>query len=342
MALALSPLSQVCKGIRSYLDGVINAPERSKVSVLLATPAETASASAGDSNHRLNLFFNRFEPSGLFPDTLPGETGWIRTYCLVTPFAAEEDSVGAGENDLKLIGEVLRIFHEKPVLQLRVDGEDYHLQIIFQPLGVEQLNQLWSTQGDTIYRPSLLYEISLAPVVPARKAVAAPLAGGFGLEVRATLERQDGQEASIAGRLPEVPVMVPAIAREDWAPAVAFVHAGVCAFSFSFALGSPALAAFVPRVWLAGKPGEILSLHWERWDAAAGWQAVLPDGSALITSRAIDPDAVASAVTEALVLPFTDRVGQMLFYAVRTYARAGDGVVLSVRSNPLLISLYAG
>ena len=90
MALALSPLSQVCKGIRSYLDGVINAPERSKVSVLLATPAETASASAGDSNHRLNLFFNRFEPSGLFPDTLPGETGWIRTYCLVTPFAAEE------------------------------------------------------------------------------------------------------------------------------------------------------------------------------------------------------------------------------------------------------------
>ena len=48
MALALSPLSQVCKGIRVYLDGEINAPARSKVTVLLATPADAASASAGD------------------------------------------------------------------------------------------------------------------------------------------------------------------------------------------------------------------------------------------------------------------------------------------------------
>jgi len=262
MALALSPLSQVCKGIRAYLDGEINAPDRSKVSVVLATPSDTASAGAGDSDHRLNLFFYRFEPSGLFPDTLPGETGWLRTFCLVTPFAAEEDSVGAGENDLRLIGEVMRIFHEKPVFQLPVDGEDYYLQVIFQPLGLDQLNQLWSTQGDTIYRPSVLYEVSLAPVIPAVPAVAAPLTGGFGLEVRATL---DALETSVAGRLPEVPAMTPAITREDWAPAIAFVYDGSCAFSFSLALGSPELAAFTPRAWLAGKVGESVSLRWETW-----------------------------------------------------------------------------
>ena len=339
MALALSPLSQVCKGIRAYLDGEINAPDRSKVSVVLATPAESASAGAGDSDHRLNLFFYRFEPSGLFPDTLPGETGWLRTFCLITPFAAEEDSVGAGENDLRLIGETMRIFHEKPVFQLSVDGEDYHLQVIFQPLPLDQLNQLWSTQGDTIYRPSILYEISLAPVVPIEKAVAAPLTGGFGLDVRATLE---GRESSVAGRYPEVPVITPDIAREDWAPAVAWVHQDVCAFSFSLRLGSPELAAFTPRVWLAGKVGESVSLRWETWDATNGWQAVLPAGAGLIASATISPDAAAAAATQALTLPFSDHVGQMLFHAERSYTRASDGAVLTVRSNPLLISLYAG
>lgn len=339
MALALSPLSQVCKGIRAYLDGEINAPDRSKVSVVLATPADTASAGAADSDHRLNLFFYRFEPSGLFPDTLPGETGWLRAFCLITPFAAEEDSVGAGENDLRLIGEVMRVFHEKPVFQLSVEGEDYHLQVIFQPLGLDQLNQLWSTQGDTIYRPSVLYEVSLAPVLPAVKAVPAPLAGGFGLQVQSTLERQ---ATSVAGRFPEVPAMTPDITREDWAPAIAFVQGGACAFSFSFALGSPALAAFTPRVWLAGKVGESVSLRWEIWDATAGWQKFVPDGAALVASSGIDPDAAAGAPTQALTLPFTDHVGQMLFYAERSYTRAGDGAVLTVRSNPLLVSLYAG
>ncbi|MDD5366288.1 MAG: DUF4255 domain-containing protein [Gallionellaceae bacterium] len=339
MALALSPLSQVCKGIRAYLDGAINAPDRSKVSVVLATPAETASTGAGDSDHYINLFFYRFEPAGLFPDTLPGETGWVRAFCLVTPFAAGEDSVGAGENDLKLVGEVMRVFHEKPVFKLNIDGVDYHVQVIFQPLGLDQLNQLWSTQGDTIYRPSVLYEVSLAPVVPAEPAVPAPLAGGFGLRVQPSL---DNLAADVADRLPEVPAMTPDTARPDWTPALAFVHQGACAFSLSFALASPTLAAFVPRVWLAGKAGETVRLHWQTWDAAHGWQSVTPASDAIIATTTLAPDQAASAVTSALALPFADHVGQMLLHAERDYARPGDGAIVTVRSNPLLISLYTG
>lgn len=336
MPLAFSPLSQVCKGIRSYLDGEINGPARSKVAVVLATPADTASAGSGDAEHRLNLFFYRFEPPGLFPDTLPGETGWLRAYCLVTPFAAEEDTVGAGENDLRLVGEVVRIFHEKPVFLLNVDGEDYEIQVIFQPLALDHLNQLWSTQGDTIYRPSVLYEVSLAPVVPAVKAIAAPLAGGLGLGVQTTL----GQSTAAAPVAFDVPTMTPNIAAPDWAPAIAFVHGGACATSLALALGSAELAAFAPAVWVAGKAGETVSLRWESWDATAGWKPVAPDTPVTITSPAIVPEAAASAPTQALVLPFTDHVGQMLLYAERSFVRAADGVVLRVRSNPLLVSLH--
>lgn len=345
MALATSSLSQVCKGIRQYLDATLNGPTRSKVTVTLATPSETATGAAHGPDHYLNLFFFRFEPAGLFPDTLPGETGWLRSFCLVTPFAAEEGKTGAGENDLRLLGEVIRIFHEKPVFRLAVEdealgrSEEFHLQVIYQPLALDQLNQLWSTQGDTIYRPSALYEISLAPVLPAVRAVAAPLAGDLGFAARAEMTL-DG--AAVPPRSRELPVMTPAIGREDWAPAIAFVHSGHCALSLGFALGSPELAAFSARVWLAGKPGEPVDLRWETWDAATGWQKVEPPTDAVIASPAIDPEAAAGAVTTTLALPFKNHVGQLLLYAERSYTRRADGVTLSVRSNPLLISLFAG
>ncbi|MBI5936907.1 MAG: DUF4255 domain-containing protein [Betaproteobacteria bacterium] len=338
MALAVSALSQVCKSMRQYLDGEINASDRSKVTVVLGTPSDTA-AGAADSDHRLNLFFFRFEPPGLFPDILPGEVGWLRTFCLITPFAAEEGTVSAGENDLRLIGEIIRIFHEKPVFMLSVDDEDYHIQAMFQPLGLDQLNQLWSTQGDTVYRPSILYEISLAPIVPSVPAVAAPLAGGLGFEANADI---GATTPTRRGSAPEVSATTPNLALEVWAPAIAFVHQGECAYSFSFALGGAELAAFTPKVWLAGKVGDSVDLRWETWDAGDGWQRVEPATAATIASTGIDPDAASSAGTKTLALPFTDHAGQMLLYAERSYIRASDGAVLSVRSNPLLISLYAG
>lgn len=336
MPLEASPLSQVCKGIRAYLDGEINGPDRDKVNVILATPAETAADAAGESNHRLNLFFYRFEPAGLFPDNLPGQTGWLRAFCLVTPFGIPEDGIGAGENDLRLIGEVVRIFQEKPVFRLTLDGADYHLQVIFQSFGLDQLNQLWSTQGDTTYRPSVMYEISLAPVVPVDPAIPAPLAGGFGVRIHAEL---DPAAEAVSSRVPEVPTLVPDTGRVDWTPAVAWVTGDSCAFSLSFAVGSAALTAFVPRVWLAGKVGETVRLRWQTWDAAQGWQA----GSvvnAVVPSPSIVPEAVAGAPVVDLTLPFTNRVGQMLLHAERDYARPADGVIVTLQSNPLLISLY--
>jgi len=339
MALAPSPLSQVCKGIRAYLDSEINGPDRSKVTVVLATPAETASAGAGDSDHRLNLFFHRFEPAGLFPDTLPGETGWLRAFCLITPFAVEENSVGPGENDLRLIGEVSRIFHERPAFILNVDGTNYHLQTVFLPLGLDQLNQLWSTQGDTIYRPSLLYEISLMPVVPVEPALTPPLAAGLGLQVQATLDRQT---VSASSQGPQMTIMRPATGNEDWAPALAFVENNGCALSLLFAVGSPELATFIPQVWVAGQLGATVELCWECWEASSGWQPVLPATPVVITDSGIDPEAAAGATTVSLILPFKDRPGQMLLVAERTYTRSSDGAVLRARSNPLLITLYNG
>jgi hypothetical protein len=337
MALAPTPLSQVCRGLRSFIDGRVNAPDRSKVTVVVGTPADAAPTGAGDSEHRLNLFFFRFEPSGLYPDTLPGETGWLRGFCLITPFAVDEDLVGAGENDLRLLGEVVRTFHEQPVLTMSVDGDDYQLQIILQPLALDQLNQLWSTQGETVYHPSALFEVSLVPVVPSSKAIPAPLVGALGLKVQGNLVVQ---ESSFTAFGPEVPRLVPNIALQDWAPVIAFVVDGRCFYGLSLTLGSTELATFTPRVWLAGKGGTPVELHWETWDSTNGWQPVEAVQDATILSVALDPDAAASAPTLNATLPFDDRAGQMMLYAVRHYRRESDGASISTRSNPLLVTLH--
>lgn len=339
MALATSPLSLVCKAWRAHLDSALNGPDRSKVNVVLGTPAGAASAAGdGSPHHQVNLFFYRFEPAGLFPDTLPGDTAWVRGFCLVTPFAVGEDSVGEGENDLRLLGEVLRLAHEQPVLQVPVDDTVVQLQVMLQPLGLDALNQLWSTQGDAVYRPSALFEVSLLPVIPAQPTLAGPWAGALGLGVQAPLT---AETAVPSARGPAVPAMVPDLRQSDWAPALAWVQDGQCALSLGFVVGSPALAAFTPQLWLAGQPGMPVTLHWQHWSRTQGWVDHPAVTEARIASPGIWPEQAAGAPLLALPLPDTSQPGQWALHAERAWVRPADGAPLTLRSNPLLISLSA-
>lgn len=338
MALALAAIAQVCRALAQQLSAGINAPERSAVRVLLGTPA-VAAPGEGDNDHRLNLFFFRFETSGFYADRLPGEPWLLRMHCLVTAFCADESPVPAGENDLRVMGEVLRHFHEHPVGEFNVDGEHYVVQTIFVNLGLEQINQLWSTQGETVYRPSVLYEVSLAPVLPQQRSVAAPLVGSLGLDVRATMAQPVAMSGLVIGS-PPVGVLQPSTLAESWTPALCLVVADTCMQSISLQLGSAALGDLALQAWVAGEPGAEVALRWDVWDASAGWQPGLAGDPFAIANRRIDPAALGSAVLTEVELPFTDHAGQAVLYAEREFVRAADGVALSVRSNPVLVTLF--
>lgn len=344
MAVGISSLSAVCRQFGQVVSAGINdVPDNSRIEVLVGTPAAAATAAGeGDADHRLNLFFFRFEPSGFFPDTLPGQTWLLRMHCLITPFCADEDSISAGENDLRVIGDVLRVLHEHPVQFMTVGGEQFEVESVFCTLGLDQLNQLWSTQGDTIYRPSALFEVSLAPVIPRTAAVQAPLVGSLGLGVRATLAARHGLPLpdQLGSYVPVVRRIAPDTRIDEWAPALCLVHDGVCLRSVSLPLGE--LGDFEPRAWVAGAPGTEVSLHWQVWSAADGWVPLgLPDEFAVV-DMAIDPGAVGSATTHAIDLPFSDRTGQMLLTAQREMVRASDGVSVTLRSEPVLITVFEG
>lgn len=336
MAVALSSLSQVCRRLADDLSDGINSATTTRVNVLLGTPS-VAAPSDSDTNHRLNLFFFRFEPSGFQADLLPGETWLLRAHCLATAFCVDETPLTAGENDLRVIGEVLRYFHENPVFQLDVEGDSFLIQVIFLNLGLDQLNQLWSTQGDTVYRPSALLEVSLAPVIPREPAVPAPRVGSLGFGVRANMLARTGAGPAVA---PVVPVMQPNINTEAWTPALCLVVDGQCLLSRSLALASSELNTFAPAAWVVGEPGSQASLRWEIWDSSGGWQPQAASAPFTIQDARLDPDEVNGATTQATALPFTDHAGQAALYAERSYNRAADGLQITVRSNPVLITLY--
>jgi len=335
MPIPVSSLSQICREVATFLGTELGATALS-IRVLLGTPADAAKED--NTTQRLNLLFYRFEPSPVQAGLQPGDPWQLSLYCLITPFAVKEGLVGAGEMDLRLIGEVLRVFHENPILTpVTIDGQDVRLHAIYHPPDMAEINNLWTTQGgDVPYRPSLTYEFAVAPVVPKTPRVSSPLVGAAGLEVTSAIEKP----ASFSGWIYDAPVTARTVSAEgDWAPIVCFVAGGACAQSLSFALGSPALAAPF-HVWIAGRPGSSVSLCWDIWDAASGWRLAGAGVAATAGTAAIDPDTVASAPLFAIPLPFTDHAGQAVLHAERSYTRPSDGAALTLRSNLLLVTLY--
>ena len=379
---APSSLSAVCRQLADALKAGLDIGD-AQVDVTLGHPGDAEPDQQG--NHKLNLFFYRFEPSGFQSGALPGETWMIRAHCLITPFGVSGDNTSAGEVDLRLVGEVMRVFHETPERYLNVtqtqrfDKYDsrgrryrtdevettqrFQIQAVFNPLGLEEINQLWSTQGDVAYRPSLGYEFALIPVLPAEPAVDAPRVGAFGLEVHADRDaryRPSREDDVVTG--PQVGYHAIAADDPDWAPVICLIHRGRCVTAVDLLLGADEQKDFDPPVWLAGLPAEDedrerIELHWEVWDRSYGWRYL---GNARVrkggghSTRArphgpvMDPAAI-PPLDELLDMSaprdggrrIFHRPGQAMLYALRTY-KGSAGADKAVRSNPVLITMHRG
>jgi hypothetical protein len=336
MALPETSLSRACRSVADYVQGVFTA-NGNPIQVRLGTPAAAVPAPT-DTDHRINLFFYRFEPPGFGSFELSGETWWIRVHVVVTAFAVDEGRISAGENDMRLLGEVIRMFHETPVIgPFDVGGEQLVAQAVFQPLGLDQINQLWGAQGDVAYRPSVAYELALVPILPKKPSLPAPMVGAIGADTRPNM---DHVAPSVAAPSPPVTPMFIDTNPVDWAPQIALVLPTGYAQSIALQVGSPDLAAFKPAVIAAGLVGAPITFSWQIWDKTAGWRAAAAGTDQAATVGVARLPADASTVTgTAVTLPFTATPGQALVYAQRTVTRS-DGAVVTVRSNPILVTLY--
>lgn len=344
MALPESSLSIICTSISEFVRTGIGAAANN-IAVSIAAPGEIPEA---NDQHRLNLFFYRFEPYGFDADVRPDEVWRLRLFCMITSFGIDEDDIPAGENDLRVLGEIIRIFREQPVLAaVAVNGEQVRLQVLFSTVTDEQINQVWSTQGDTTYRPSVIYEMALAPVVPSELYTEPPLVGTLGNQAFSSMAQR---YAPFSGtpQGPRVAYRHVDISNPQWAPEICWIYEDECAYSLSFDVESDEFGDLTPAVWVAGDTGDSVDLVWEVWDTLEGWRSAGTPQTTTPFSTSIDPDNVPApvpstfpqSVTLAVSIPTGESAAQGLLYARRSVTLIEGQAPFEVRSNPLLISLH--
>ena len=170
MALANSSLAMAAESISQQLQAAL-----ADITVIVGTPmaAKTLSDTNGD-KHYLNIFFYRIAPSGFHPAQTSDDPLFLRVAALLTPFPAKTIANPEPHAALRILGEVLRYFHEDPVGEVLPTGAanpqlrtPYRLEAALQAPTMEELNHIWTTQGSEIgYQMSAAYEFSLVPVDP--------------------------------------------------------------------------------------------------------------------------------------------------------------------------------
>ncbi|MEE8058713.1 MAG: Pvc16 family protein [Pseudomonadales bacterium] len=360
MALETTSLSRVCKAFSEHLENQIvatNAENSENIKIVIGSPTDAeADHDPTNDNHLVNVFFYHFDDSGFDAQSNPNETTQIRVRCLISPFSNATDTplVSPGENDLRLLGDIIRIFHENPVwFYESLDPEEkVHVEVVPCSLKIEEVSQIWSVQQSTSYRPSVCYELALVPVNPNQLQQQSPLASDLFLGDQGPSANVEKAEDNL---------------EDDWQPNIAFVidlHDGlgqqvlhtltletdvnniVTAINGQNTLGNQSLSDFDPLIWVAGanlftSSNLDVTININYLNSAFRWQTHENQLIASASSLEIDPEEVASAVSIPIDIPTETFVNgsQVLLTAERTYSRLSDGAQITVCSNVLLIDV---
>jgi hypothetical protein len=320
--------------------------------ILIGHPKSAIDIIEASGAHHINLFFYHLENAAYPTDATSDDPFFIKLYILITAFGNNDafDNTSAGEDELRLIGAIMQRFHEKPVIRLKDAGgeEIAYLQLIPHTLTLDDINHIWSAQGDSAYRLSVGYEIALVPIPLAEKVENTSSVGSIGVEATSNLKQQPLSPSGLVvdSLAPLVSRSTIDISRPDWVPQICFVEGGSCRQTLSFDVESSDFATFTPRIWIAGDPAEEIDLIWEVWKSD-GWAQSGPIIKRFPYSKEIDPEGMPSTTATfpaELVLPLSLGVdefsGQAILYAVRQFTPVASDEPLEVRSNLLLISFY--
>jgi hypothetical protein len=383
MPLPTSSLANICNVIREHVStlGLSPTPADWEVTVSIGAPAANQSASNG--RNTLNLFFYRFEPFGFAADSQPGDVQWLKIYCIITAFGVDEDTdndstvdFSAGFNELSMLSQVMRLFQEQPVLLIEGDTPEelWHTQFIARPLADDQINQIWSTQGETVYRPSIVYEIALAPIKPDKPKPQVARVASIGANAVSNINNRYARwPTDRQTQFPQVPSISVDLSNPQWAPAIMMITGLATNRQSDLSInlqvpnaGADADFSSFPQIelWVAGDPlktgdlslvGQLLQ-NPPDMNATLEWQNITPvsisaDVETLDINNLPAPSTTNFTLTQAhwTAIDNTKNNWQLQLFAERyikfdpdsgewldtTSSDAG----VRIRSNPLLITL---
>ncbi len=306
-------ISLAARALRSRLAAALAIVEGN---IFIGQPTEANKAATGDAPF-LNIFVFQIDLSGYPADAASEDPVYARLYCLITAFAGADTNetgqvlVSAGENDLRMIGSVAAALHRQPHLTIDdPSGEiSAQLQISPMPMSLDNLNNLWSTQLEASYRPSVAYELSFVPVPFSEK-----------------LER------SALVQTTEVDVQPRAGEPAPWRPEIRLIRTEGDESEFVSALTIERPAPATVNIALAGPENVPVDFKWQRLQRGAGWQ----DGPSF--SLPIDSDTLGGSTEHEIDFPSVD-ANTLQAVLVATHTSVSDkGRTTVARSNPLLIT----
>jgi len=377
--LPASSLSRAAHGLRDLL--MSNIDDIDAVDqIKIGHPADTLKDLENSNANCLNLFFYDVNYDGYPADGTSANPFYVRLHCLITaignkskepeaPGSNTKRDVSKGENELRLIGEVMRVLHEQPVISVSDENENEiaELQVVPHTMNLDNLNHIWSTQNETSYRLSVAYEMALAPIPNVAPADTSPLVGDSGMLSWGAMRRPPEEvRTGIISLKPTVEYLEVDTNVEDWAPHICFVEevsASEKNLHYVFNVeagdvGSPL------KVLVAAKEDSTVKLVWDVWRrktdrSIVAWKEDIPDSvsdevvivnpptsTELFFANRIDPENIDDRRVFEVRLPADvaeadTQTWQAMLHAVREWdheepAGSGELVTTLLKSNSVL------
>jgi len=328
----------------------------------------------------LNLFFYDVNYDGYPADGSSENPFYVRLHCLITavghkstepeaPGSSKNRDVSKGENELRLIGEVMRVLHQQPVLSVAdvEENEIAELQVVPHTMNLDNLNHIWSTQSDISYRLSVAYEMALAPVPQRLPVDSAPLVGDPQIVSWGAMTREPGKEkVALVSLQPQVEYIEINTSGDDWMPHICFVESvdpSTQKLHYVFKVTGPLDDAL--DILIAGKNLGKVKLVWNLWrrntdNSIVAWQEDIADTElplekelkdSAVPSRPfvpnrIDPDDIDSRRIFQVKLPAevqdsNTRNWQAVLYAIHEWRHespvdSGSFITTPIKSNSVL------
>ncbi len=372
--LPVSAMSDAANKIRNLLAAQIDYLNVGQIKI--GHPKDTIGLLPAEMNF-LNLFFYNVQYDGYPSDSSSEDPFYARLYCLITAVGIATDTqvnstivtLSAGEMDLRLIGEVIRVLHEHPVISVNSGDnvEIAQLQVVPHTLNLDNLNHIWSTQGDTGYRLSVAYEMSLAPIPLAKAVQPSPMVGDPQFVVWGAMTRPvDKEKEGLISLKPGVEFFEIDTDREDWMPHISFVEqidASNKELQYVFKVEGELTNDL--DILIAGKENAKLKLVWNVWrrktdHSVIAWKEDIADSvepkekeikndsgslEPFFPNR-IDPDNIDARRVVKAKLPddvkhADNKTWQAVLYAIYEWEHeepldSGNIVKTPIKSNPLL------
>jgi hypothetical protein len=353
MSLPNPSLAKICLEISKHIEFLGKNQNDLDWKIITGAPGVNLADTNIDTN-TLNVFYYRFEPAGLNASTGVGDIHWMRVFCIITAFGFDDndDKNIAGINELRMLSEVVRLFQEQPIKLFKGNNdEDWHTQFIPRPLADEQINQIWSTQGSVVYRPSIAYEIALAPIEPLEPTPQSARVASIGFVADSDIKKRHSpwSDAQRDSRFPLVPSISIDISNPQWTPAIAMITGqnGRRLAHLTLSLEAVKIGPVtIPDIdiWIAGDSNDTVFLMGQLFQNNS-WQDIDIIPNVGVDTTMIDNENLPPINGTNFKLLSTHWSGfdnthkswQLQLFAQRTITI--NNIEIRIRSNPLLIAI---